>query len=371
MKKGLRYGWPLLCLAVLWLCCCKEQYDSPSDKSVEHLQVSYYLESNSKKDTSEKPVLTELFKDIQIANKENGGAEQDAERFALVREIAREYMKVEDYSKTITFLTEWVFKHPKDFYNAYYLFMTAYAYTKIDAYPIAELYFDEIVKNYPDLIVKGDSIHLLCLRQLINLSDRPEQKISYYEELITRFPDKVDLATMWFMLGQAYEKEGEWSKAIDAYTQFIVYYGAVIPGFPDAWSYAKQMIDFNKSSKDWTFESLPALLSTIEQALDAGNTQKLWQYRAKVNFFARSWVQGEDDEQAAEFNLSAFTNTSRLHYAKELSPDSNANEAYLKTWGWSQFTSIWYFYFRKVYFPLDPEIHGRWEWAGIYYGEKF
>ena len=24
----------------------------------------------------------------------------------------------------------------------------------------------------------------------------------------------------------------------------------------------------------------------------------------------------------------------------------------------------------KVNFPADPEIHGRWEWAGIYFGEK-
>ena len=27
-------------------------------------------------------------------------------------------------------------------------------------------------------------------------------------------------------------------------------------------------------------------------------------------------------------------------------------------------------YFRKVNFPLDPDIHGNWEWAGIYMGEK-
>ncbi|MDR1596788.1 MAG: tetratricopeptide repeat protein, partial [Treponema sp.] len=46
-------------------------------------------------------------------------------------------------------------------------------------------------------------------------------------------------------------------------------------------------------------------------------------------------------------------------------------EAYLRTWGWSQYISTWYLYFRKINFPSDPEIHGRWEWAGIYYGEKF
>jgi hypothetical protein len=73
----------------------------------------------------------------------------------------------------------------------------------------------------------------------------------------------------------------------------------------------------------------------------------------------------------AEFNLSDFMRGNRIRYETELDAGSNANEAYLRTWGWSQYISVWYFYFRKINFPLDPEIHGRWEWAGVYYGEKF
>jgi hypothetical protein len=60
----------------------------------------------------------------------------------------------------------------------------------------------------------------------------------------------------------------------------------------------------------------------------------------------------------------------RIRYADRLDASSNSTEAFLKTWGWSQI-STWYLYFRKIYFPSDPEIHGRWEWAGVYYGEKF
>jgi len=60
----------------------------------------------------------------------------------------------------------------------------------------------------------------------------------------------------------------------------------------------------------------------------------------------------------------------RIHYANKLDASSNSTEAFLRTWGWAQI-STWYLYFRKIYFPSDPEIHGRWEWAGVYYGEKF
>jgi tetratricopeptide (TPR) repeat protein len=302
----------------------------------------------------------------------NNETENSDEQFSLVREIANEFSKLKEYNKLANFLTIWVREHPGDGFNTYYLFMTAYAYVQMDAYPVAALYFDEIVKNYPDLIVRGDSIHFICLKQLIELTLNPEQRIWYYNEIITRFPDRVDLASTYFMLGQTYEEVGEWNRAIAAYTEFLPYYQAVIPGFPNAYSYAKQMIDFNNSQKNWTFESLPVLLETITSCLETNNIWRLWQYRAKVDFFARSWAQQEaDDMGMAEFNLSSFSSNSKLHYASELSSGSNANEAYLRPWGWSQFTSTWYFYFRKVYFPLDPEIHGHWEWVGIYYGEKF
>ena len=60
----------------------------------------------------------------------------------------------------------------------------------------------------------------------------------------------------------------------------------------------------------------------------------------------------------------------RIHYNRDLDRDSNTREAYLRTWGWSYRIKTWYLYFRRVHFPADPEIHGQWEWAGIYFGEK-
>jgi tetratricopeptide (TPR) repeat protein len=314
----------------------------------------------------EKEVLRSLF--VLLANENL----DEQERFALVREIANEYKRKNDYRQLINFLTSWVDMHPEDPFNAYYLFMTAYAYIETDAAPVAAMYFNLIVKNYPDLIVRDESIHLICLRQLIDFEENTQQKIWCYEELISRFPEQPDMAVTWFMLAQTYEEAGDWDRAIDAYTEFVKYYDTNVPGFPHAYAYAKQMVDFNNSDKDWTFESLDALVNTIKRNMDAGTTWQLWQYRARVNFFAHSWAQASDDDSvASEFNLSSFAQSGKLQYSPTLSADSNSNEAYLRTWGWSHFTPIWYFYLRKIYFPLDPDIHGRWEWAGVYYGEKF
>jgi hypothetical protein len=295
-----------------------------------------------------------------------------AERFVIVREIAGEYRRMGDYGRLAVFLTGWVADHPDDPFNTYYLFTVAFGYVQQDAPQLAALYFNMIVRGYPDITVRGESVHLACLRRLVGLEDDPARRLWYYEELLTRFPDEAGRAADLFLLGQTAEEAGEWRKAIDAYAEFVRYYGAVVPGFPNAYQYAKQLVDFDKSAKDWTFESLDALLATVKRHLDNGSARQLWQYRARVNFFALSWAQaGSDDPGSSEFNLSSFGSGTRLRYADELAEGSNANEAYLRTWGWTHFTTVWYFYFRKVYFPPDPDIHGRWEWAGVYYGERF
>jgi len=301
--------------------------------------------------------------------------EGSREQFTLVREIANSYVRMKEYSKLINFLSSRVHQNEDDFYAPYYLFMIAYAYQQMDAYPMAALYFDMIVKNYHDLTVMGKSIHLACLNQLIVLVDNPLQREWYYEELISRFLDQIDPGPSYFMLGQACEGTGDWNNAIKAYAQYLPYAGSNVPGFPNADNYAKQLVDFNNSAKDWTFENLNNLVNAVKNALDNGLSNRLWQYHAKVNFFTRTWEQ-EDAGVAGvaghvDFDLSDFMRGNRIRYAETLDLSSTANEAYLRTWGWSQYISTWYLYFRKIYFPLDPEIHGRWEWAGIYYGEKF
>jgi hypothetical protein len=322
----------------------------------------YYL-SGGKKD---REYLGELFS-LLAAETETG-----EKRFALIREIGNSYARLGEYPRLVNFLSREINSRPDTPYNTYYLLMIAYAYIQQDAYPVAALYFDIIIKNYPDLRIRDQSIHLTCLTQLINLVEDNEQRVWYHRELISRFPDQINLGEAYFMLAQAYEKTGDWNGAIQAYTQYLPYQGTIIPNFPRADNYAKQLVDFNNSPKDWTFENLNSLVNTIKAAIDTGSSGRLWAIRAKVNFFARSWEQEEtDDSGMSEFNLSDFMRNSHIRYADTLDAGSNANEAYLRTWGWSQYISTWYLYFRKIYFPLDPEIHGRWEWAGVYYGEKY
>lgn len=321
----------------------------------------YYLASP----VAEKEQLVELFSLLNNA----GGS--DEELFAITQKIAATLLAHEDHDRLITFLTGEVEARPDSPYNAWHLLTVAWAYSKEKADSIAALYYDRILKNYPDLMVNGESIHYACIRRLIALSQRAERRIELRRELITRFPDRLDMGAELFLLGADYEVVGDWDAALDSYRRFMPYYASEIPGRPDALQHARTFIDLATIPKDWTYESLDELLQAIKTAMNTGNARNLSRMRAKVGFFAMDWHQNrEDGNSQVLFDFSVFMARSRIQYSPELDPASNSREAFLRTWGWTERIAIWYLYFRKIDFPADPEVHGRWEWAGIYFGEK-
>ncbi len=305
---------------------------------------------------------------------QTGNFDEDS-RCALVKQIASTMMASKDYNSLVIFLTDWVEKHPDDKYNAYWLLMTANAYLETDARPIARYYLERIIKNYPDLLVQGQSVHFLCLQNLIRISETSGNRITYYNQLISQFPNNVNITEIYYRLAQEYENEGEWDQALKTFSLFLNRADAQsiqIQGKPNAYASAKQLIDFSNSSKDWTFASIEELVSAVKTAINKYDWQSLDKYKSKVNFFAMSWRQDESDENAQNsFSMHSYMRGNKIHCEEELDPSSTPTEAYFRTWGWSnRYVTVWYLYFRKVNFPSDPSVHGHWEWAGIYFGEK-
>lgn len=296
------------------------------------------------------------------------------QQFTIVNKIAKNHLSKEEFQEVILLLTEWVENHPDDMYNGYWLLMTAHAYLSLGAEPVAEYYFDKILQKYPDLLVQGSSIHFMCLQNLIQISKTPSHRIKYFNELINRFPNDINTTELYFRLALEYENDNQWDQALAAYSLFIHQPDAStiqIPGEPDAYKNARHLIDFNNSSKDWTFESLSDLEAAVKKAIKNYDWRSLDKYKAKVNFFSMSWKQDEMDANSQEiFSMRDWMQGNRIRYSENLDETSNSNEAYLRTWGWSTYVSVWYLYFRKIDFPLDPDINGNWEWAGVYIGNK-
>ncbi|MBP5568753.1 MAG: tetratricopeptide repeat protein [Treponema sp.] len=296
------------------------------------------------------------------------------QKYSIVKKMAMSLKNEHKYNDLILLLTEWVEKNPDDIYKAYWLSMTADAYLSLNAEPIAEYYLDRILSTCPDLYVDNKSIHLICLQNLIQISKTPSHRIKYFKELINRFPQNINTTELYLRLALEYEKDSQWDEALSTYSIFVKQPDATtiqIPGEPDAYRNARRMIDFNNSSKNWTFETLQGLENAVKRAINNYEPGTLDRYRAKVNFFAMSWKQDEMNADSQEnFTMYNWMNGNTIRYSPTLDESSTSSEAYLRTWGWNDYVSIWYFYFRKIDFPLDPEINGNWEWAGIYIGNK-
>ncbi len=306
------------------------------------------------------------------------------ERFALSYKIASMLVHENQYARLSSFMTIMpsrlaaspdapaVSPPVRDPYEAWYLYTAAAAYDHEGALPVAALYYDRIIANCPDLIVEGKSIHFLCLSRLMDMTASPERRIAYYTELIRRFPGATDMGRSLFLLGKEYEKTGEWKKAVETYRDFLPWFGTTVPGYPDAFMYARNLVELASSPRDWTYHDLNALIADIRKSLASGSARQLRKLSSKVGFFAVSWHQGDERDANSQvvFDFAEFMTKGRISVAANLDPSSGERDAYLKTTGWNGSLPTWYFYFRRMDFPADPETHGNWEWAGIYFGEK-
>ena len=309
----------------------------------------------------------------ELENLLNSRSLSNESRYAIINKISSKWLSDERYDDLILYLTDYVERNPDDKYNAYWLLMTAYTYIQMRQERVAEYYLERIIRNYPDLKVKEQSIHYLCLERLIQISTNHENRIKYFNTLINRFPSNVSITEMYVRLAREYEQIGEWTRALKTYNMFLEQPDASsiqITDMHDIYNYARNLIDFNNSPKNWTFKSLDELAGSVKTAISRYQPRKLDEYRSKVNFFAVSWRQDDSvPTGSVDFSMRNFMHGNRIVVTDELIPGLSINEAYLKTKGWTLAVPTWYFYFRKVNFPADPDIHGNWEWAGIYIGE--
>ena len=304
---------------------------------------------------------------LALYNKAGG---RPADQVVLAERIASRLMAADAQERVPAFLTTHVEQVPDDPFNAYYLVLTAEAYRNEGFPNLAQEYFERAVVNYPDVVVRDRSVHFAALSELVRLTQEPEKRIRFYEELLTRFPDEIQVGEAHYYMAKSYEELGEWEQAFESYRRFIQDPDAEVPEAPDARTEIVELLEFYDSRKDWTFESLDDLVYAIKVAIDLRNPVRLLSHRAGVNFFSMSWGQEESDENSEiQWDIGELLSNS-VRYNRDLDIGSNEKEAYLRTTGWGIRIQTWYLYFRRIDFPADPEINGNWEWAGILFGER-
>lgn len=270
------------------------------------------------------------------------------------------------------FLAQYLSRFPNDPYDAYYLLLIARQYEKSGEIELASLYFQKCLHTNADVVVQGESVHLQSIKRLLEYPIEAIKKVDLYGELLDHFSDRVDVGYVYYRQGQAYEQAGQYPAALRAYGKFLEHPEAVVPGKANEQERIREMVNMAGSARDWTRENLDQLIAEIKNALMQKDYAALLDLQAKVNFFSMAWLQDKTDYNSqANYDLRRFLlGADHVYFENRLEGNSNSQEAYLKTWGWSTYMPIWYLYFRRVDFPADPEVNGNWEWAGIYFGNS-
>ncbi|MBN2659071.1 MAG: tetratricopeptide repeat protein [Spirochaetales bacterium] len=312
--------------------------------------------------------LLQLFSLLEEVDHEN--AYQQEQHYTIVNRIIWEYRSIGELEKMDLYLIDYMAVHPDDPYTAFYLLNIAQNYNDRDARLVAETYFRRILANYPDLRVSGRSVHKVVLEELAFHSDDYEERVRSFNELLSRFPGEIDRGQIYYYLGKSYEKLGFWDKAFSAYEEFLESPETEIAGDPEARIELTDLLRFQRSDKSWTRDDLMELLSGIRWAVSNRKGATLRRYQAE-KFFTMSWSQDETDLFThTNIDIPSFFNRNVV-VRSVLDPMSNEKEAFVRSWGWSYRIPTWYLYFKKIDYPADPEINGRWEWAGIYFGDTF
>lgn len=295
--------------------------------------------------------------------------------FVINSEIANILEQQTEKNIITTYLLRYIEAFPSDPYNAWYTYKIAenYKHQKINEF--AEKYYLITINNFNDLIYNNQSIHLATINNLIEINTVPEFQIELYKRLEKEFPESMNSGKNLYNFAKTYETTGEFKKAMEVYQRLIALNDTNIPGDKTNFDYIKEMLNYQYvANKAWLEKDLDTLVANIKYAIRTQNANSLRRQTSKLDFFVTSWT-AEQRSVNREF-ISEFDRFIRgiwkgpVKYASTLDSSSNNTEAYLKTENWSYRIVTWYLYFRKIDFPADQEIHDKWEWIGIYLGEK-
>lgn len=310
-----------------------------------------------------------------------GETQPGAKRYTLLNEIAQQLQRQGETTRVNLLLTTFAAENPTDPFDAHYLYQVAENYRAEGALPLARQYYRRILREYPDLIENGESLHYQCLIKLIPLETEPSARRAVFEQLDARFRYKMVSPDLFYEWGRASEALGYWDEAQASYNAFLKFSDPTVPGEPRAASRVHALVDLAQTDRAWIRQDLNDLIGQVKQSILSDDTFTMEKLRAKVGFFALSWDNSDVTDTLSEaFDIRQFLRelVDQAHYgggtdvrfADKLDDSSNESEAYLKSTGWNYRIPTWYFYFRRVEYPADPDVNGSWEWAGVYFGDK-
>ncbi|AHH09537.1 Hypothetical protein BPA_0092300 [Borrelia parkeri SLO] len=301
------------------------------------------------------------------------------DRFLIVDRIVDIHMRNKDYQDALRSVNQEIAHDESREYYPLYFYLMGNIYSSIKEDLVAFTYYRYVVDNFDDYIYENSSVKLDIAKRVINLNIEARHKIRYYKLLLDNHAESLtnaDRGNYYYNLALSLENIQNYDEAYFYYNKLLSIPRSDLRIDSIDYSGVITKINYYNNPDFIIYRNLNDLIQDVKRYIFSGNTTKLLSIRDKHNFFIQSWDQRGGKSNS--INTNSFLTTmiklgsrrrNGIQFASSFEADSSDDISYLGSSGWEHIWE-WYFVFKKISYPKDPEINNGWAWIGVYLGKK-
>ncbi|UGQ16080.1 lipopolysaccharide assembly protein LapB [Borrelia sp. RT5S] len=301
------------------------------------------------------------------------------DRFLIVDRIVNIYIRNKDYEGALMIVNQGIVNdESREYYPLYfYLMGNIYAAMKEDL--VAFTYYRYVVDNFDDYFYENSSIRVRIAKKVVSLNIGAGSKIHYYKLLLNSDVNSIreeDRGSYYYNLALDLESVQEYDEAYFYYKKLLSMPRSSLKVDLRDYSNVSSKVNYYNNPEFVVYRNLSDLIQDVKKCIYSGNTAKLLSIRDKHSFFIQSWDQRGG--RGNSINTNSFLTTmiklgsrrkNGIQFSDRFEADSSDGISYLESTGWEHIWE-WYFVFKKISYPKDPEINNGWAWIGVYLGKK-
>lgn len=301
------------------------------------------------------------------------------DRFLIVDRIVDIHIRNKDYQDALRSVNQEIAHDESREYYPLYFYLMGNIYSLIKEDLVAFTYYRYVVDNFDDYIYENSSVKLDIAKRVINLNIEARHKIRYYKLLLDDSAESLtnsDRGNYYYNLALSLESIQNYDEAYFYYNKLLSIPRSDLRIDSIDYSGVITKINYYNNPDFIIYRNLNDLIQDVKRYIFSGNTTKLLSIRDKHNFFIQSWDQ--KGGKSNSINTNSFLTTmiklgsrrkNGIQFASGFEADSSDDISYLGSSGWEHIWE-WYFVFKKISYPKDPEINNGWAWIGVYLGKK-